>query len=200
MRERVGVILAGGKSRRMGKEKAFLEIAGVPLIQRTIRALSPFFLNLAVVTKDVEPFRFLDGVYRVQDAFTEQHALGGITTALTAFPGKDCFVFACDMPSLNPRLIRHMLEERSEYDVLAPQSDRGLEPLHAIYTGRCLDRIASCIREKKWNLEAFVRMCRYRVVGPETVRALDPDGLSFVNVNTPEEFQKWERGIPQNLV
>ena len=103
-REIVGVILAGGQSRRMGTDKTLLKVGGIPLIARSVKTLLPLFPMVAIVAKDVEKFRFLKDAVLVKDLFEEQHALGGIYTALSHFSGKDCFVFACDLPFLNPSL------------------------------------------------------------------------------------------------
>ena len=189
-KEIVGVILAGGKSRRMGTDKAFLEVGGVPLIERVIGVLSPIFQTLAIVSKESKKFSSIKEVQLIQDLFPEQHALGGIYTALSHFRGKDCFVFSCDLPFLNPGLIRAMMREMNGYDALIPQSRYGLEPLHALYSGRCLDDIERQIHERHWNLAALLQKIKFSVLDLTVLRASDPEELSFFNINTPEELEK----------
>ena len=189
-KEMVGVILAGGRSRRMGTDKAFLEIGGVPLIERVIGVLSPIFPTLAIVLKESKKFSSIKGVQLVQDLFPEQHALGGIYTALSHFRGKDCFVFSCDLPFLNPGLIRTMMREMNGYDALIPQSRHGLEPLHALYSGECLDGIERQIHERNWNLEALLQKIKFGILNPALLHVIDPEELSFLNINTPEESQR----------
>ena len=189
-KEIVGVILAGGKSRRMGSDKAFLEIGGVPLVARVIDVLLSVFTTVAIVSKDIQKFSSIKGAQLIQDLFPEQHALGGIYTALSTFPGRDCFVFSCDLPFLNPRLICCMAKEMNGYDALIPQSRHGLEPLHALYSGRCLDDIERQIHERNWNLEALLQKIKFGILNPTMLHTSDPEELSFFNVNTPEELQR----------
>lgn len=189
-KEIVGIILAGGKSRRMGTDKAFLEIGGVPLITRVIDVLLPIFPTVVIASKESKKFSSIKGVQLIQDLFPEQHALGGIYTALLTFPGKDCFVFSCDLPFLNPRLIRSMVKEMNGYDALIPQSRHGLEPLHALYSGECLDDIERQIHERNWNLEALLQRIKFGILKTAVLHASDPEELSFFNVNTPEELQR----------
>lgn len=186
----VGVILAGGKSRRMGVDKTFLEIGGVPLIERAVQTLLPLFPTVAIVSKEVEKFHLVKGVSLVRDLFPEQHALGGIYTALSYFQGKGCFIFACDLPFLNPSLISFMIQKMNGYDILVPKSHHGLEPLHAIYSKRCLGAMEELIRQKEWGLKSFIRGAHYGLVNSTTLHTFDPEEISFLNVNTPEEFQK----------
>ena len=192
-KEIVGVILAGGQSRRMGSDKAFLEIGGVPLIERTVEIILPLFPSVAIVAKETEKFHFMKGIYLVKDLFPEQHALGGIYTALKTFPGKDCFVFACDLPFLNVSLIRTMIEQRNGCDLLIPKSRRGLEPLHAIYTERCLPAMKDQIRQNRWSLEAFAKRVGLCILDPALFHLLDPEELSFFNVNTQRELKEARR-------
>lgn len=189
-REIIGVILAGGRSRRMGKDKAFLEMGGVSFVERIVKTLSPKFLTIAIVSKELQKFQSLRGVYLVQDLFQEQHTLGGITSALSHFRGKDCFIFACDLPFLNPDLIQLMIQRRNGYDVLIPRSRHGLESLHAIYTGKCLAAMKSAVHQGEWGLERFIRKMRFGIVEPETLHRFDPEELSFLNVNTPAELKR----------
>lgn len=188
-KEIVGIILAGGKSRRMGTNKAFLEIGGMPLIEREVKILSPLFPTVAVVSKELEKFRFMKGVSFVKDLFPEQHALGGIYTALSHFR-KDCFVFACDLPFLNPHLIQAMIAQENGYEVLIPKSRHGLEPLYAIYTGNCLPILEKQIRHSRWSLELLVQQTRLRVFDSTLLHSLDPKELSFFNVNTSGQLRK----------
>jgi len=191
-KETVGVILAGGKSRRMGTDKAFLEIGGVPLITRVIDVLLPIFPTVVIVSKESKKFSSIKGVQLIQDLFPEQHALGGIYTALSTFPGRDCFVFSCDLPFLNPSLIHFMMQQRNGYDVFLPRSRHGLEPLHALYTEKCLNLMGEQIRQKRWNLESLIHKVHCRILNPDILHTFDPEEFSFLNVNTPEEFKKAE--------
>lgn len=189
-RETVGVILAGGKSRRMGMDKAFLEIGGIPLIERAVKALLPIFSTVAIVAKAPQKFYDIRGTHFVSDIFSEQHALGGIYTALSYFSGKDCFVFACDMPFLNPHLIRAMMASHNGYDLFIPRSRHGLEMLHAIYTERCRGVIEEKLRKREWCLEYVVRKLKCGIFDTTHIHTFDPGELSFLNINTREALKK----------
>ena len=189
-KEIVGVILAGGRSHRMKTDKAFLEIGSIPLIERVLNVLLPLFPTVAIVAKDLEKFYPLKGIRLIPDLLPEQHALGGIYTALSTFTGKDCFIFACDLPFLNPSLIQAMIQRRNGYDLLIPKSRHGLEPLHAIYTGKCLPIMEKQIHQKRWSLELFVSQLRFNILDPALLSSVDPEGLAFFNVNTQEELQR----------
>ena len=191
--ETVGVILAGGQSRRMGTDKAFLEIEGIPLITRIIDTLLPIFPTVAIVSKDIQKFSSIQGAQLIQDLFQEQHALGGIYTALSAFPGKDCFVFACDLPFLNASLIHSMMEEKNGYDLFIPKSRHGLEPLHAIYTEKCLKAMKKQIRRKRWSLGFLVSQLRSGIYDLSSLRAFDPEERCLMNVNTPHDLRMAEK-------
>lgn len=186
----VGVILAGGKSQRMGTDKAFLEVGGIPLIQRILEVLTPIFRTVAIVAKELQKFECAaKDVKRVRDLFPEQHALGGIYTALRAFPGKECFVFACDLPFLNPDLIRCMIQRFNGCDLLLPKSRSGLEPLHAIYGKGCVKVLEDKIRRGDWRLENLAGFVRSEILDPNALHSFDPEELSVTNVNTPGEFR-----------
>lgn len=187
----VGVILAGGQSRRMGTDKAFLEFEGLSLIARITETLRPLFSTVAIVAKKLERFRNLKEVHLVQDLFPEQHPLGGICTALHHFRGKDCFVFACDLPFLNPPLIRAMIQNRKADAVLVPRSRRGLEPLHAIYPATLLNLLTLQMQGERGSLEAILKKLPMSVLDTEILHTYDPAELSFLNMNTPEEFRNF---------
>ena len=189
-KEIVGVILAGGRSRRMGTDKAFLEIGGIPLIERGLNVLQPFFQTVAIVAKDLEKFCHLKGVRLIPDLFPEQHAAGGISTALKTFSGKDCFVFACDLPFLHAPLIQVMMQQRNGYDLVIPRSRHGLEPLHAIYTTKCLNIVQEQILQKRWHLAELLQKVCYGILTPDILHTFDPGELCFMNVNAPAELRK----------
>ena len=199
-REIVGIILAGGQSRRMGTDKAFLEIGGIPLIQRVLDVLLPIFPTVAIVAKDLEKFRHLKEVQLAQDLFTEQHALGGIYTALSTFGGKNCFVFSCDLPFLNAELIQAMIERQDGHDLFIPKSRRGLEPLHTLYTQRCLGTIERRILWRQWSLGGLVQRLNASILLPGQLHLFDPRELSFLNVNTPDGFQQAQGIVESRIV
>jgi molybdopterin-guanine dinucleotide biosynthesis protein A len=183
-------ILAGGASFRMGTNKALMEFRGRPLLQHQIEILSPIFEEIIIGAKDPVPYaRF--GLRVVPDLLSERSALTGIHALLKGARYDRVFVVACDMPFLNPALTERLLANQ-DVDVVVPDTDRGLEPLHAVYGKACLGSIEESVRRGSWKVSDF-----YASVRVERVRVADADwrveGRSpFTNANTPEEWRNAE--------
>src|SRR6185503_18143409 len=138
-------ILSGGASARMGRNKALLDFRGKPLIQHQIDLLSTLFDEVIVGANDPAPYATFK-VRVVPDLLSERCALTGIHALLRATTGERIFVVACDMPYLHPKLIGTLLAVPPDVDVVVPESDRGLEPLHAVYWKSCLPAIEDSAR------------------------------------------------------
>jgi molybdenum cofactor guanylyltransferase len=184
-----GIILAGGKSRRLGVDKAMLRLDGGPtLIAETVARLLPLVDEIVIVADDGERFGRLPARI-VPDLYPGAGSLGGIYTGLTAATHEHSLVVACDMPFLSGELMRHLLAEPRNYDVLLPRLESGFtEPLHAVYSRACLDPIRTRLEARRYRIIGFLDEVRVRYVDELQLRQLDPDLLSFVNINTPEEL------------
>lgn len=183
-----GGILAGGPSSRMGRNKALLDFQGRPLIRRQIDLLSPLFDEVLIGANDPATYGAF-GVRVVPDVLSERCALTGIHALLQAAERPRVFVVACDMPYLNPGLIERLLAVPGDVDVVVPESDRGLEPLHAVYARTCLAAIEACAKRGAWKVSDF-----YAGLRVERMRVRDADwqvdGRSpFLNANTPDEWR-----------
>jgi molybdenum cofactor guanylyltransferase len=181
-------ILAGGASSRMGRNKALLEFRGKPLIQHQIEILAPMFKEVIIGANDAAPYASFN-VRVVPDVLSEPCSLTGIHALLKAAVRPRVFVIACDMPFLNPALIEKLFATPGEPDVVVPESDRGLEPLHAFYGPWCLQAIEQSARRNQWKVTDFYAGARV-----EKVRVRDQDWLvdgrsPFLNANTPEEWR-----------
>lgn len=180
-------ILAGGSSSRMGRNKALLEFRGAPLIHRQMDLLSPLFEELIIGANDPAPYaRF--GIRVVPDLLSERSALTGLHALLKAAGRPRVFVIACDMPFPNPALIESLLEVPGNADIVVPESDRGLEPLHAVYARTCIPAIETAAQRGAWKVSEF-----FPTVRVEVRRIRDADWLveghsPFLNANTPEEW------------
>ncbi|MFZ5819112.1 MAG: molybdenum cofactor guanylyltransferase [Chloroflexota bacterium] len=188
------VIQAGGESRRMGQDKALMPFLGRPLIQRVVDRLAPIADEVIVTTNRPDDYRFL-GLPLFRDLRPGRGALGGLYTALSSAACDVVGVAACDMPFASAKLIetagRLLVEE--EADVVIPESGEGLEPLHAVYRrATCLPAIQAAIAADQWKLIAWFPQVRVRALQPAEVKLLDPSGLAFWNLNTPEEFSRAE--------
>jgi molybdopterin-guanine dinucleotide biosynthesis protein A len=181
-------ILAGGASSRMGRNKALMEFRGTPLIRRQIELLSPIFKEVIVGANDPAPYAPF-GVRVVPDLLSERCALTGVHALVRAAAHDVVFVAACDLPFLHPGLIATLLASADGVDVVVPESDQGLEPLHAVYRKSCLPAMEESARRGSWKATDFyaqVRVQRIRVKDAEW----SVDGRSpFLNANTPDEWR-----------
>jgi molybdopterin-guanine dinucleotide biosynthesis protein A len=185
----VGTILAGGKSRRFGRNKAFALFQGERLIDRQIRILRSLFREVLVVTNAPELYLDLD-VTTVQDVIPGRGPLGGIYTGLLFARAERVFVTACDMPFLQPPLIRRIVELSGDHDVVIPQLGDYLEPLHALYSPRCLPHIKRMLDREALQVIGFFPAVKVHRLSREEIRQFDPTGLSFFNVNTEDEMSR----------
>jgi molybdopterin-guanine dinucleotide biosynthesis protein A len=184
-----GVVLSGGASHRMGQDKAALPLGGEPLLARVVRRLGAA-TGAVMVVGPPEHQALVPGVPIVPDARPGMGPLGGIFTALQVAPTPCIFVVACDMPFIQPELVRHLVNLAAGYAVVVPRSARGTEQLHAVYGRACLPEIAALLDAGDLAVTALYQRVRTRVVAPEDWTAYDSRGLSTFNANTPAE---WER-------
>lgn len=180
-------ILAGGKSSRMGRDKALLPFNGQPLIAHIAAILAPIFPEIIVVTADPAIAAAAD-LPAVADAFPGRGPLGGIHAALSHF-GAPTFIVACDMPHLNADFIRFLCED---FDVLArvPLSDNGFEPLHAIYAATATEAFEKTLRGegKMPPLRRVLEEVGAQWLAPKIAREFDSELKMFDNWNTPEDI------------
>jgi len=188
-------IQAGGQSTRMGRDKGLVQFLGAPLIVRVMGRLASIADEVLVTTNDPESYRFLE-VPLFPDLKPGRGALGGLHTALASATHPLVAVVACDMPFASLELLacaRDLLLE-GEDDVAIPESADGYEPLHAVYRREtCLPAIEQAIDSDQWKLISWFPQVRVRKILPSEVARLDPQGLAFHNVNTPEELLQAEQ-------
>jgi len=184
-----GVVLAGGRSSRYGKNKALVEIAGVPLIERALHTMGSIFDHVVIITNTPEEYAYLQ-VSMFQDIIKGLGPLGGIYTGLKSIPDPAGFFVACDMPFLNPCLIRHMVAIRGDSDVVVPRISGWVEALHGLYAKRCEGSIERLIHSGTYQIFQFFSAVSVRFVDEDEVRRWDPDLRSFLNINTPEELRR----------
>jgi molybdopterin-guanine dinucleotide biosynthesis protein A len=192
-----GIILAGGKSQRMGEDKAFIQIGEKPIIETIIDLFQKVFKETLIITNRKDSYLYLKvGVY--EDIFPEQGALGGLYTGLFRSHTFNSFVAACDMPFLNEGVINFVCQQADGYDVVVPRTEDGFQPLHALYSKRCLGPIEALLREEKTRIVDLYPRVRVRVVDFREFLSVDPEMQSFVNINTPEELNrlKIRKAIP----
>jgi len=184
-----GVVLAGGKSTRYGTNKAFAEIQGIRLVERTIRVMGSVFQRLLIVTNTPDEFAYLD-LPMVEDLIKGFGPLGGIYTGLEAIDDEAGFFVACDMPFLRENFLRHMVSLRGDHDAVVPRVRWMVEPLHALYAKKCLPAIRESIHSREYQILKFFQKIKVRYVEEEEIRRVDPDLKSFFNINRPEDLER----------
>ena len=209
-----GVILAGGKSRRMGENKALMRLGDDSLIGHVIRCLHDVTDELLLVTNSPTEYAHLD-VPMHGDILPDTGALGGIYTGLIHASHDVILCVACDSPFLEPKLLSYLVSVLGEYDAVMPYTyssrqtpfcrnkDIGvtnpsygddtqitLQTLCAAYSKRCLSIIELMLRESELRVHALQERARIQRVSPEVWREFDPEGMSFFNINTPEDFER----------
>ncbi len=183
-----GVVLAGGASRRMGRDKAFLDLGGRPLIAHVLDRMAGVCAEVLIVANDVQRYAGL-GVPVVPDRFPGVGVLGGLHAGLQAAGYDLILAVGCDMPFLNPVLLRAFVAWAEGFDVAALRQGEQVETLHAAYRRTCLPAMEAAIRAGHRRIISFFPHVRVRYVTEEEVARLDPDLRSFRNINTPQEWQ-----------
>jgi len=173
----------------MGRNKAFLELGGRTLIEIVLERLTQVCAEVLVVAGDVSPYSGL-GVPTVRDRFAGAGVLGGLHAGLEAASCELAIAVGCDMPFLNPDLLRAFVEWSAGFDVVLLRRGEEVEPLHATYRRTCLLPIEEAIHARQRRIISFFDRVRVRYLTPEEIIPFDPELRSFFNVNTPEE---WER-------
>ena len=185
------VILAGGMSRRLGRNKALEPFQGEPLIRRVIASMRQVGDLIIVVVNEPERAAELDlpaDVATAVDRYPGMGSLGGILTGLVTAPTEWATFCACDMPFLNPQLYQLLLSLRNGYDAVVPVVDGRPEPTHAVYSRACVEPIRERIVAKDLKISSFFGEVRVCLVPEEQIRRTDPELLSFFNVNTQEDL------------
>lgn len=179
-------VMAGGKSRRMGRDKAWLELEGRPIVQRVVDVLREVADEVLIVANDPRYAQL--GLRVVPDRFPNGGALGGIATGVGAAQHDLVLVAACDMPFLRVDLWRLLMQRAEGADAVVPKVGGQYETLHAAYRKACLGPMERALASRKMRVISFFDEVRVREVGEADLRALDPDLRALTNVNTPEEL------------
>ncbi len=188
------VVQAGGRSSRMGEDKALKLFLGRPLIQHVIERLQSIADEMLVTTNHPEDYAFLNLPLFI-DLKPGRGALGGLYTALYSAKHPLVAVAACDMPFASAKLFEAASDilVKEEADVVIAKTNKGYESLHAVYRrATCLSAVDAAIASDKWRMDSWFPQIKMRLLTPEEIGRCDPDGLAFSNINTPEEFAEAE--------
>jgi molybdopterin-guanine dinucleotide biosynthesis protein A len=184
-----GVILAGGQSRRMGQDKAFLPFGKGLLIERVIEVVQQVTADVILITNTPERYQRF-GLPMFSDVIAEAGSLGGIYTGLVSTKTPYSLCLACDMPFVKPTFLRFLCRTAAEADVVIPRNAEDFQPLCAVYSQVCRDPIRHKIEVGQLKITGFFDQVRVRVIDGDLLTRYDPPDVMFFNANTPEEYAK----------
>jgi molybdopterin-guanine dinucleotide biosynthesis protein A len=184
-----GVILAGGKSRRMGRDKAFLPFGTGMLVERVIEVLRQVTEDVILITNTPELYQRF-GLPMFSDVIPEAGSLGGVYTGLVSVKTSYSLCLACDMPFVKPAFLRFLCEMAAEADVVIPRNAEDFQPLCAVYSQVCQEPIRQKIDAGRLKITGFFDQVRVRVIEGELLTRYDPHDAMFFNANTPEEYER----------
>ena len=198
MSNTTAIVLAGGKSSRMGTPKALLPFDGEPLIVHVVATLRRLFDEIVVVAAPGQDLPSMP-VTLVRDDVAYQGPVGGIYYGLRAGGGDVSFVTACDSAFLSSPLISHLLSQISQHDVVVPHWQGRFQPLHAVYRRSVLPFLEGQLARGELRPVYLFEKVRTRRIDEDEIRRFDPDGSSFFNMNTPEDYaealKRWSEGL-----
>ncbi len=191
IRDISGVVLAGGKSKRMGMDKRHLTVHGEPLLDRVTSVLIELFPEVLLVLAEKDIEQTDERIRIVTDLIPDCAAVGGLYTGLYHARYSRVFVVACDMPFINPAVVELFLQNIDSTDIVMAQLVTGLQPLHGLYSKQCLPLLKEMIEARDLRLQNVADkrgLTVHRV--PETeIKRLDPQLLSFLNLNSPADLE-----------
>jgi len=176
----------------MGRDKALIRLAGRPLIAHVLERAAPLGDEVLVTTNSPNDYAFL-GLRLVADERPGVGALAGLQTALRAARHEVVLVLACDLPVVCVPLLQHMIGLAAQADAVVPRWRGELEPLHAVYRRTCLPAIDLALAEGRQRMISFLPAVRTIIVEEDLVATFDPQGLTFFNINSPDDLQIAER-------
>ena len=171
----------------MGSPKALLPFDGEPLIVHLVRRLAPMFGEVIIVAAPGQALPELPGAV-VHDEVAYQGPLGGISYGLRAAAGEFAFVSSCDSAFLNRAVVSYLLSLKDGVDVVVPRWGGRVQPLLAVYRRSILPQLEAQIASGELRASALLDKVHTHTVDEEEMRALDPEGLSFFNMNTPRDY------------
>lgn len=183
-----GVILAGGRSKRMGQDKAQLLVSGQTLFTRMLELMQGLFSDVIIAGDRSDLSR--PGVPSIPDIYPGS-ALGGIHTGLVTAKTDWVFIAPCDMPYPDQRVIESLLLHRDNHDAVVPQTPAGFEPVFALYHKNCLKQMESMLEQDQFRIYTFYQNIDIHFLTPEHM----PEDWqrSLLNLNTPEDLAVLEK-------
>ena len=186
------IILAGGKSSRLGRSKALQVIEGKSLIQWVIDRLATLSTEIIIATAHGEAIPCSSAVRTktVADIYPGKGPLVGIYSGLIASSTSRAIVVGCDTPFLSVSLLEYMTQICSTFDVIVPRINNKLEPLCAVYSKNCSSPIQSLLEQDELRIRKLFSMVKVKYVKEDEINRFDPEHLSFFNINSQADLDR----------
>lgn len=178
---------------RLGRDKASAELGGKTLLQIAVDNLEPLWHEITVVAAPDQSLPEIKSQARlsvVRDIVPGKGPLIGIYTGLKNSTSRSSFVVACDMPLLKRTVIRYLVDLAANYDIVIPVTEKGVEPLLAVYSRNCTGPIETLVGSGRYKIDMLFELVEVRYVKESEIKRLDPEGLSFFNINTAADLEK----------
>jgi molybdopterin-guanine dinucleotide biosynthesis protein A len=188
-----GVILAGGLNKRFdGQNKAFIRIGAKRIVDRLLDVYAGLFEQIVLVTNDPAAYLDVDALI-VTDHYPVRSSLNGLHAGLFAAAHEHAFFAACDTPFIKGALIQRLLNMVTpKADIVIPSTSAGYEPMFAVYRKTCLPAMVWQLERDLLKIQGLFRKVRVKTVDEADLRKVDPDLVSFFNVNTPADLVRAE--------
>jgi molybdopterin-guanine dinucleotide biosynthesis protein A len=189
------IILAGGKSSRLGQSKALQSIGGKSLIQWVVDHLAILSTEIIIATAHGEaiPCSSTVKIKTVADIYPGKGPLAGIYSGLIASSSSQAIVVGCDTPFLSVGLLEYMTQLSSTFDVVVPRIKNKLEPLCAVYSKNCVAPIQELLEQNELRISELFRMVKVRYIEKDEINSFDPEHLSFFNINSQADLDRARR-------
>ncbi|MCX6026162.1 MAG: molybdenum cofactor guanylyltransferase [Chloroflexi bacterium] len=188
------VILAGGRATRMGTNKCVTPLAGKPVLAYVLNELSSHAAETLLITNDPAPYASF-GLPVYPDDVPGAGPLGGLATALRRASQPLIVLTACDMPFIRWGLVEYLLSLAGSAQVVLPRVRGEAEPLLAVYSRTCLPAVEHALSAGERRMVSFLSAVRVREVAEEDLLAVDPTGMTFFNLNTPDDVTRAEKMV-----
>jgi len=191
---KTAVILAGGKSTRMGFDKQFLEVNNKLLMENLICELKKEFQDIIIVTNKPEEYK--NSKCRIfSDEIKEVGPLSGIHVGLKNSKSKYTYFIACDMPNINLNYIQQMKNEiiQGKPDACVSQKEGRIEPFNSFYSTNILDKVEELIRSNRRSMLTLINNIKTLVIDEKTLERYNKLFDMFINLNTREDLQRFEK-------
>jgi len=183
-----GIVLAGGRNVRMGRDKAALPWGNTDFLHVILHKLSSVCSELIAVTNNPAP-PHIPGVRFVSDIISGRGPLSGIHAGLYYSSSSIAFVTACDMPFLQPKAVSWLFSQVQDWDAAVPVSDDLMEPLFACYSKACIPFIENLLRQDIRKTQKLLPLIRCRNISYNDLRPFDTNLRFLRNINSPKDYQ-----------